>query len=108
MRQRLLTGVVSCLLCRDVERNWCSRRWLHRTVRRGTIPPGSPPRWPPWSGCDEPRTGVRQVQGRHSGGRKTAHGNDTGLTNSPHGADTGVPDVAMTAKVKDELSRVDC
>src|SRR3954464_10966414 len=93
MLLRLLTGVVCCLLCRDVARSWYSHQWLHRTVHHDTIPPGSRPHWPPWS-----VPGDRREEGRAPGApvQRPAH------------RGKGTPLMAMTAMVKDELSRVEC
>src|SRR3954454_801396 len=93
MRLRLLTGVVSCLLCRHVAQNWSSRRWLRPTAHHGTIPTDWPLHWPRWSVCGD-RTGEVRAAGRPE--------------HPPVPRGKGTPLMAMTAMVKDELSRVEC
>src|SRR4029453_8334486 len=110
---RLLTGVVCCLLCRDVERSWCSHRSPLRTAHHGTNPPGSPPHWPPWSVCGDRRgrgrAPARPGPGQHTGGEEiTVEGDVWGREGGSLRARREVDVVAMTAMVKDELSRVEC
>src|SRR5687768_16090652 len=113
MRLRLLTGVVCCLLCRDAARNWSWHRSPLRMVHHGTTHRGSPRHWPQWSvpgdrwGSDGGQR-VHRCTGRHTGGRDTAHGHDALLAVRSPRAVMGVDDMAMTAMVKDELSRVEC
>src|SRR4051795_9779968 len=113
MRLRLLTGVVCCLLCRDVERSWCSHRSPNPTAHHGTNPRGSPPHWPPW-----PVRGDRRGRGRapappglrpaHRGRGNSVDGEGWGRESGSLHARREVDVVAMTAMVKDELSRVEC
>src|SRR5688500_7075673 len=89
MRTRLLTGMVSCQRCTSAARSWS---WLpsRSTEHRGTTPRGSRRRSPPWWEPGEAERDEDSTIGARSRGN------------------VGVDDVAMTAMVKDELSRVEC
>src|SRR3982751_4159621 len=109
MLTRWLTAMVCCQWRRSAVRSWFWLRSPLWTAHRGTIPGACRLRWPPWSGrAREGKLGrYGTSDARAAGGGDAAHG----AWHSPMGdglprRHVGVHDVAMTAMVKDELSRV--
>src|SRR3954465_988219 len=105
--------MVSCQRCRSAVRS-CS--WLpspRSTGHHGTIPCACRRPWPPWSGdvgrdsAGRPGSGTVGEPGRYEGKGTPQNGAWQGGAPEPRG-NVGVDDVAMTAMVKDELSRVEC
>src|SRR3954453_17457336 len=105
--------MVSCQRCRSAVRS-CS--WLpspRSAVHHGTIPCACRRPWPPWSGdvggdgAARRGSGTVGGPGRSEGKGTPQNGAWQGGAPEPRG-NVGVDDVAMTAMVKDELSRVEC
>src|SRR4051794_7519558 len=105
--------MVSCQRCRSAVRS-CS--WLpspRSTVHHGTIPCACRRPWPRWSGdggrdsAGRPGSGTVGEPGRYERKGTPQNGAWQGGAPEPRG-NVGVDDVAMTAMVKDELSRVEC
>src|SRR3954463_1990765 len=104
--------MVCCQRCRSVVRS-CS--WLpspRSAVHHGTIPCACRRPWPPWSGdvgrdsAGRPGSGTVGEPGRYDGKGTPQNGAWQGGAPEPR-SNVGVDDVAMTAMVKDELSRVE-
>src|SRR5689334_10318809 len=97
MRTRSLTGMVSLQQRASAAPNWSWPRWPRSTARHGTIPSAWPPRSPRWWALDEEwwhPIGYRKDDALQRGGTERYEGE-------------GTPHMAMTAMVKDELSRVE-
>src|SRR3954463_9613639 len=98
MRTRSLTGMVSLLQRASAAPSSSWLRWPRSTVRHGTIPNAWRRRWPRWWGHGEEYwhpIGYRNHDALQRGGTERYEGE-------------GTPHMAMTAMVKDELSRVEC
>src|SRR3954469_4117729 len=105
--------MVCCQRCRTAVRSCI---WLpspRSTVYHGTIPCACRRPWPRWSGdvgrdsAGRSGSGTVGEPGRYEGKGTPQNGAWQGGGPEPRG-NVGVDDVAMTAMVKDELSRVEC
>src|SRR3954469_21524745 len=99
MLTRWLTAVVSCLRCVSAAPSSSWLRSPNSTAHHGTTPCACPLRWPPWSAHGR---GVRVSD------RVSELMGDSFRSWAVGSRGKGTPHMAMTAMVKDELSRVEC
>src|SRR3982750_3311795 len=99
MLTRWLTAVVSCLRCVSAAPSSSWLRSPNSTAHHGTTPCVCPLRWPPWSA---------HGKGGRVSDRVSELMGDSFRFWAVGTRGKGTPHMAMTAMVKDELSRVEC
>src|SRR3954465_9509291 len=99
MLTRWLTAVVSCLRCVSAAPSWSWLRSPNSTAHHGTTRCACPLRWPPWSA---------HGRGVQVSDRVSELMGDSFRSWAVGTRGKGTPHMAMTAMVKDELSRVEC